>query len=227
MAFRNRLGTLGLEIFVLLACACGDTERIDATQGAETTGPETTRSVAPSPSSAPAIAVPERGAASAEPAREGADQALLSACPGVADLDLQGRRLCTQVGCRNGFEVTLVPEKGWRAGDYRFVLRHDGVTVTCEAQLPLRPCDERSVRCDREGVRIVASGCALDPAEQGFTAISVDGFPRAVGVRIERDGERVAEGELGPRYRLSQPNGAGCPPACCSAADRLAVAQGT
>ncbi len=124
-------------------------------------------------------------------------------------------RACTEIGCTSGLSVDWQSAGGWKPGQYRFEFDFDGTVTTCEAALPLKPCDVPSVTCSASGVVTIGeSGCALPPEGQGFSGFTTAGFPRSVKVRIVRDGQTLVEGTSAPSYRKVQPNGEGCEPVC-------------
>jgi hypothetical protein len=148
--------------------------------------------------------------------------ALLAACassspeaPPPATPEPPGRA-CTEIGCADGLTIDWESAGGWKPGRYRFEFEIDGAATTCEATLPLRPCDAGpSVTCGTNGaVMIGESGCALPPDGHGFSGVTIAGFPRSLKLRIVRDGQTLAEQTSAPSYRKVQPNGEGCPPVC-------------
>lgn len=129
---------------------------------------------------------------------------------------------CTAMGCIDGLHVDFSPNAGWPSGHYRFIVEAGGKTTTCEGDLPLRACSEGpSLRCDGEGVMIGESGCALPPAEHGFSDLELRDGPAEVRLTIERDGARLVTKSMKPAYRTTQPNGPGCEPVCRQAAERI------
>ena len=57
----------------------------------------------------------------------------------------------------DGFSIMLYPTSAWPAGSYRFVMKHDGATTTCEGRLPLKPCEQDSMPCDNQTAGTAAS----------------------------------------------------------------------
>lgn len=132
-------------------------------------------------------------------------------------------RGCTEIGCVDGLRVTLEPSARWPAGSYRFDLVIDGTATSCTGSLPLPSCDTPGLSCSGAGVQIGESGCALPPAEHGYSELMFASAPREVRVTISRDGQVVGERELEPVYQTSRPNGPECPPVCNSAGESWRV----
>lgn len=139
---------------------------------------------------------------------------------------------CTLIGCEDGLRVTLQPDSGWPAGDYRFFITADGARTTCRGALPLPPCASgRALACEPAGVvTIVESGCALPASAHGFAQIAFDPplQPGLVDIAIERTSDEgdvvvVAEAHLTPDFRSVQPNGPDCPPVCTQAQAVMAL----
>lgn len=129
------------------------------------------------------------------------------------------------IGCVNGFALTTKAE-AWPAGSYRFVVKLDEKTVTCEGSLPLPACDKGlSLKCDGEGVMIGESGCALPAEQHGYSDIHLDGEPAAVNVSVERDGEVVTSQDFTPEYKTLYPNGESCGPVCKQATGTLVLGR--
>lgn len=132
---------------------------------------------------------------------------------------------CTSMGCEDGLHVALSPDSGWPAGAYRFVIVADGQTTVCEGALPLRACEQgASLKCDRPGVMIGESGCALPAAQHGFSSLQLAAGPANVVATIERDGKELVRKSIAPAYRETHPNGPSCPPSCRQASDAIGVA---
>jgi len=148
---------------------------------------------------------------------------LVAACPDAEQFQRASRNACTDIGCRNGYNLDVSPSSGWTAGTYSFELDLDGRAITCQGSIPLKACGERSFSCDADDVRLGESGCALPANAQGISNIAFEGFPLALSVRILRDGSEIANSQLTPTYRAGQPNGPGCEPICCSASETLAL----
>jgi hypothetical protein len=138
---------------------------------------------------------------------------------------------CTEIGCNDGLTVTFAPNSGWAPGSYRFVVDIDGQTTTCEGMLPLKDCDVGpSLQCSPASGRlgIGESGCALPPAQQGFSELHL-GVPPAqsVTITVSRDGSELVQKTLTPQYKTSQPNGPNCEPVCQTASETLMIPGAT
>lgn len=147
---------------------------------------------------------------------------LVSCSDGALPFEPKG---CTLLGCNDGLTVDLQAPAAWPAGTYRFELDADGATQTCEATIPLPPCDTQGIQCTGDHARVSVSGCALPPSAQGFGPITFWKGPSTAVVRIFKgDGTKIADGTFHPTYALSRPNGPECEPECRSApSERLAV----
>lgn len=148
---------------------------------------------------------------------------LVAACPDSERFERSGKDECTAIGCQSGFSLSVSPSSGWAPGSYRFELNVDGLAVTCDGVIPLQGCAGPSFSCDADGVRLGESGCALDPAQHGIASVLFDGYPRALSIRVVKDGAEVTNTQLTPSYKAIQPNGPGCDPICCSASGELTV----
>lgn len=151
---------------------------------------------------------------------------LVAACPEAEQFERGTRNACTDVGCRNGFNLDVSPSSGWSAGAYSFELDLDGRALTCQGSIPLKACGERSFRCDADDVMLGESGCALPATAQGIANIAFEAFPLVLSVRILKDGKELTSSKLTPTYKAGQPNGPGCEPVCCGASATLTVAPG-
>lgn len=185
--------------------ACQVTVKDTQTPEPEETEPEPTSTAAqPEPTAAP----------SAEPASE---------TTGKPD-QLQGQKVCTQMGCVDGFNVELEP-KAWPKGKYKFVVTADDKSTVCEGALPLPACDKgNALTCKGDvKVMIAESGCALPPDQQGFGPINFMGAPKKVRVVVSRDGKGAGKADFEPGYKKVQPNGPECGPTCNFASDKMTV----
>jgi hypothetical protein len=70
-----------------------------------------------------------------------------------------------------------------------------------------------------------ASGCALPEGQQSFGNIGFEGYPAVVDIEVYRDDVRLTRAHFDVAYQISQPNGSGCEPACCSAQGALTLPQ--
>lgn len=130
---------------------------------------------------------------------------------------------CTEIGCSDGLVVRGTPGPPWPQGVYRFVVEADGITTTCTGALPLADCSTRAITCDREGVSITESGCALPPSEHGFGDLQLPGTPESISVTVQLGDRTVGQQTFRPTYQTSQPNGPGCEPICTNGSVTLAL----
>lgn len=137
---------------------------------------------------------------------------------------LKGQKICTQMGCMDGFHVDVEPQ-AWAKGKYKLVISADDKTTTCEGSLPLPACDKgKALACKGDvEVMIGESGCALPPEQQGFGPFNFRGNPKQVKIAISRGGKEVAKSEFSPAYKTVQPNGPECGPTCNSASEKMTV----
>lgn len=133
---------------------------------------------------------------------------------------------CTEMGCTNGLTLSVDPDYDWKNGVYVFDFFLDGKKVKCNGMLPLNACEKGpSLSCDKEGVIIIESGCALPKSAHAFGDIVISGKPSRVLVRITRNGKPVVTRTLVPKYETVRPNGPACGPVCTSARHDLFQAQ--
>lgn len=134
-------------------------------------------------------------------------------------------RTCTKMGCTSGLALELVRSTPWPQGSYRFTLRIDGKSVSCEGKLPLEPCERGpSFRCSDASLRVEESGCALPPEQHAVSGLSSTVSQAAeVSLVIEHQGVLQATAKLQPTFQTVQPNGPGCEPVCQSASMRLTL----
>lgn len=142
---------------------------------------------------------------------------------GTADGSAPLDQACTEMGCEDGLAVRVTPTAGWPAGAYTFTIEADGETTACTGALPLPACGTAAITCDKPGVQIGESGCALEPSAHAFGDITFTSSPASVSVAVERDGEPVGAQSWTPSYRTVQPNGPSCPPTCSNASVELAL----
>ena len=123
---------------------------------------------------------------------------------------------CTMIGCLKGLTLNF-DNSSWPAGSYDFTISADGTVYNCSGSLPLS-CDHQNVRCDREGVMIGESGCALEPEAHGFYGITMEEIPSSISVTIKHESGRTHSFQAEPETNCSYPNGKGCDQEpCCSA----------
>ena len=132
-------------------------------------------------------------------------------------------RVCTQMGCLDGLHVELAPSAGLGAGTYAIELEADAAKGSCEVTLPLPPCDKGPATVCKGDVAVLVgeSGCALDPAAQGFGPLTFKGTPARVRVVVRKGTAELGAATFTPTYRKVQPNGQGCGPVCQHATERL------
>ncbi len=139
----------------------------------------------------------------------------------------QAAKACTQIGCIDGVMLRGDYDREWKNGNYRFELVLDNRRVTCTGELPLKPCGEQSLHCDKDGVMITESGCALPKSAHGFGDIHIQDDPRKVMVRITHNNKPILTRTIvRVDYQESRPNGDGCGPVCRSASYDLFSAAG-
>lgn len=115
-------------------------------------------------------------------------------------------------------EIALTP-RTWKRGHYAFFIESENGSAVCEATMPFPPCTRGNpVHCQGTNAvgtlpEVEAIGC-VDPAENAFSAIALHDGPSRVSVRIEHDGELLAERTFQPSYGLLTPNGPRCAPTC-------------
>ena len=128
----------------------------------------------------------------------------------------------TALGCAEGLTVDFQATT-WAPGHYRFTVYLDGDTTVCEGDLPLGACDAGpSLRCSPSATfQLGESGCALPPAQQGFSGLTVSRGPRRLEVAVEGNGHVLAEQRFEPAYRTVHPNGEGYPPSCTQAHEAM------
>ena len=127
-------------------------------------------------------------------------------------------RVCTLIGCANGFEIHLTRSAPLAAGSYGFQFVIDGRAVSCSLTLPttsqVQACAEGS------GVTVAAGpGAALGD-------VHIDGTPESVLATVTHGAETIASGSFKPLYRESRPNGPECPPVCKNAEASLRFVGG-
>ena len=142
--------------------------------------------------------------------------AAILAFPSIAYAQMQ---VCAQIGCIDGLILRSDPSREWKDGNYTFQFVLDNRHVKCWGELPLKPCGEQSLKCDKEGVMILESGCALPKNQHGFGDIMIDRDPSKVMLRITHNNKPIVTKTIARvDYQKSMPNGAGCGPVCRSAA---------
>lgn len=153
---------------------------------------------------------------------------LLSYCLGLVfflPVAANAQKSCTEMGCVDGLILQVDPAFNWKAGNFNFDFVLDNRHVRCYGELPLKPCGEQSLTCNKPGVMITESGCALPEAAQGFGDIHIEGDPAKVMVRITHNNRPVVTRTIITEYNKVQPNGPGCGPICRSATYQLFSAE--
>ena len=139
---------------------------------------------------------------------------------------VHAEKACTEIGCINGLTLRADPSYEWKWGRYDFEFRFDGRAVKCTGALPLKTCDKGpSFKCDDKKVRIGESGCALPAAAHGLGDIWIDGDPKQVSVKMDRNFKTILTRSMVPTYNESRPNGPGCGPVCKGASYNLFTAE--
>jgi hypothetical protein len=147
---------------------------------------------------------------------------LMSFCLLTSGAAQAQERACTQIGCMNGLTLQVDPDYDWKRGQYEFEFVLDNRKVRCWGELPLNAYGEGStVSCNKQGVTITESGCALPETRQGFGDIYIEGEPRRVMVRVSYNNRAIVTRSISADYKISRPNGPGCGPVCNFAAYNL------
>ena len=136
-----------------------------------------------------------------------------------------GEQACTQIGCINGLRVELKKTTPWLPGTYTFGFELDDRKVECKGSLPLQACETGpSLSCTPDAmVQIGESGCALPPAEHGFSDIQINGEPQAVKLTVTHDDKPLHTADITPNYMTSRPNGDKCEPTCRNASAEAVI----
>lgn len=144
----------------------------------------------------------------------------------LAPLPANAQLMCTEIGCVNGLTLRVDPNYDWKTGSYDFHFSFDGRTAECHGELPLKKCEDGpSLSCNKKGITIVESGCALPASAHGFGDIHIDGAPKKVMVRIAHNGQTIVTRTLVANYQKIRPNGPQCGPVCESASYDLLYAR--
>lgn len=123
---------------------------------------------------------------------------------------------CTQMWCNEGMTLDLKTEI-WPVGDYTFEVKADDLVYSCTASLPFTDC-EATVHCDKEGLTIMQSGCALPTDQHSFSGVMLKDIPKHIALKVSRaDGQSFSfEQDVTPQCGF--PNGERCDvKQCCSA----------
>ena len=144
---------------------------------------------------------PRRAPAPAVRADEVQTSAAVPSAPAPAAGPERERR-CTLMEFMDGLFVQLVRHGEWPAGRYRFAIRYEGETMTCEGRFPLGPPGTSvGIECDPDATVI------NDP---GLLQILIFSHPQLVEIVVTRGGTRVAQVRQELEYSESEPNGPGC-----------------
>ncbi len=123
---------------------------------------------------------------------------------------------CTMIGCVSGLTINFDDGK-WLPGEYHFDLIADGTAYHCQGSLPFRSC-ENNVICDREGIMIGESGCAMPPETHGFFAVMMEEIPGSISLTVKHESGREYQFSSGVEPQCGYPNGKECDiEPCCSA----------
>lgn len=109
---------------------------------------------------------------------------------------------CTEIGCEDGFTLTLEAGNGtFTPGEYTINTDIDGVTDTCAITI---------------GAMVDSTCNALINLQSMPNQIDIlfGGTPMSVGVVVSLDGMEIHNETYTPMYMEVQPNGPGCPPIC-------------
>lgn len=124
---------------------------------------------------------------------------------------------CTMIGCHSGLDISLEGSV-WPAGRYDFEIISDGKTTRCSSVLPFRGCDQPGTTCDRDGVLIGESGCAMSQDVHGFSGIQLSEVPSDFSLTITHESGKTFSFRTAVTAQCAYPNGMGCDPEpCCSA----------
>jgi len=130
----------------------------------------------------------------------------------------KAQQACTEIGCVDGLTIST-EGMDWPAGYYKLkFLLNNKASVECHGTLPLKPCPEGpSFSCNKQGITIGESGCALPKKAHAISDIRINAFPQKIVATIMRNGSTVHLRTLRPVYQTTQPNGPNCQPICKSA----------
>lgn len=121
---------------------------------------------------------------------------------------------CTEIGCLSHFRADFSRSGSWESGRWEVTFRADGTTLgSCEVELP---ASSQNVEGDCTGdllLRLGSDGQAIESATSRRQEFS-DQTPSDITVRLERNGQPVAQQTFSPEFESVRPNGPGCPPVC-------------
>lgn len=131
------------------------------------------------------------------------------------------QRACTQMWCREGVTINLPISN--TPGQYRFVVVADGERYTCDGVLPLSRCGTPSARCDKPGISVGESGCALPAQQQHFNGLFLEKVPRQLEIDVSTPGRPAIQVSGPVMPQCFYPNGQQCDPRpCCQAQVNIA-----
>jgi hypothetical protein len=129
---------------------------------------------------------------------------------------------CDPIGCAAAYQVDFA-RTAWPSGTYRITVNADGVTDTCEVELPL-VCGRNATCTATAAWSPILSGCALAPAQQSISGITFNSEnPMMVEVSVFQADRPIAMGRFTPTYTSTEPGGPGCG-MCKTGKDSLALA---
>lgn len=119
---------------------------------------------------------------------------------------------CTEIGCYSYVRANFTKSSGWADGRWEISLQSGGTTVgSCEIDLPAPPNAEG----DCTGDLLLKIGTDRQAIERASSQRDFsDNTPSEFTVRLERDGQQVAQQTFSPEFDRLQPNGPGCSPVC-------------
>lgn len=139
--------------------------------------------------------------------------------------DTEPQHECTEIGCTDGVHVGVLLAE-LVDGEYTLQVTLDGDAYECTLLVPDGlPAQGmgHALNCSQElqqALVISRSSCQGSdcppngPVELSFTPV---GFPESIALRLERDGELVAEDQAGIEYSQIYPNGPECDGGCRAA----------
>jgi len=135
-------------------------------------------------------------------------------------------RVCTLMGCSSGFSLHLSPSS------IRFQPGRFDVSVEVENDTT-RSCffvvSNDPERC-ASGQCVVEENCNalyfVGYSDPDRVMIAYPVLPGMLTIQVQHDGSDIGELSVEPEYRMSQPNGPGCPPICRRASASLFLDQG-
>ncbi len=155
-----------------------------------------------------------------------------TACvPGASNSPGIGGKNCTEIGCLDGFTLTLRTSDGsFPVGEHTIEVTVGDAVASCTLRFPGTTNGDNSAfgTCSASlGANVLAKTMCMTTTTgqavsqscrpitgQFFEQITVQGTPTQLRV-VQRLGETVLlDRFFGPNYKSSEPNGPGCGPAC-------------